>query len=503
MAKMNFDATQHTPPAETTPRQWSVHQQRVFDFVETGVGNAIVTAVAGSGKTTTIVEALNRVNGTSIFLAFNKSIADELKARGVNARTFHSLTYGPVMHARGQNTVEQNKLRKLCDMYMTGEDKELYGTFAQRLVGLARQQGVGFLCPDVPQTWFDICDYHNVEPESEFADIGRGIELASKLLDASNESPMVDFDDMLYFAVKDGLSLQKFDFIFVDEAQDTNAIQRALLRKLMHSGTRIVAVGDPAQAIYGFRGADSNSMDLIRTEFNCTELPLSISYRCPKAVVNYARQWVSHIEPAATAPEGSVDFLGSKWDAGVFQPNDLVVCRTTAPIITLAYALLRARVPVRVMGREIGQGLKNLINKMNARTMSGLVDKLDAYRTREVEKAKAKMEDAKAEAISDRVDAILCLIEGLESESHEVDATINDLMRVIDNLFADGINKTVLSTIHKAKGLEADRVFWLNSSQCPARWARQEWQKQQERNLCYVAVTRAKKALFLIEEKGG
>jgi len=306
---------------------------------------------------------------------------------------------------------------------------------------------------------------------------------------------MVDFDDMLYFAVRDGLVLPKYDFIFVDEAQDTNAIQRAILRKLMNAGTRIIAVGDPAQAIYGFRGADSDSLDLIATEFNCTRLPLSISYRCPQAVVNFARQWVSHIEPAATAPEGSVEMLGTKWDSSVFQANDLVVCRTTAPVITLAYSLLKARVPVRVMGREIGQGLKNLINKQNAHTIDALVEKLEVYRTREVEKATAKMEDAKAEAINDKVDAVLCLIDGLD----EGDRSINSLMSVIDTLFADGVNKTVLATIHKAKGLEADRVFWLNSSACPAKWARQDWQKQQELNLCYVATTRAKSALILIE----
>ena len=91
---------------------------------------------------------------------------------------------------------------------------------------------------------------------------------------------MANFDDLLYLAVKDGISLPKFDFIFVDEAQDTNAIQRALLRKIMKKTSRVVVVGDPAQAIYGFRGADSESMNLIAEEFDCKRLPLSISCRC-------------------------------------------------------------------------------------------------------------------------------------------------------------------------------------------------------------------------------
>jgi superfamily I DNA/RNA helicase len=92
---------------------------------------------------------------------------------------------------------------------------------------------------------------------------------------------------------------------------------------------------------------------------------------------------------------------------------------------------------------------------------------------------------------------VLCLIEGLGENSR----TIPELLRVIDDLFDERRAGVTLATIHKSKGLEADRVYWLNASQCPAQWAKQDWQKQQERNLCYVAATRAKRELVLIEEK--
>jgi superfamily I DNA/RNA helicase len=306
---------------------------------------------------------------------------------------------------------------------------------------------------------------------------------------------MVDFDDLLYLAVKDGISLPKFDFIFVDEAQDTNAIQRALLRKIMKKTSRIVAVGDPAQAIYGFRGADSESMNLIAEEFNAKRLPLSISYRCPSSVVTYAQQWVSHIQAAPGAQAGEVLELGSKWNTDIFQANDLVVCRKTAPLMSLAFRMLRSRVPVMVMGREIGAGLKSLINKMNARDIDNLVTKLEAWRDREVEKATAKKDDAKVEALEDKVGAILCLIDSMSENERTVPALLNTL----DALFADKKNVTVLATIHKSKGLEAKRVFWLDRSQCPAKWVKQDWQKQQEVNLCYVAATRAMESLITIE----
>lgn len=508
MARLDFNASNHKPFGAGAPvaiedqardrsRTWSDYQTRIFDFTENGVGNAIVRAVAGSGKTTTIVEALKRVQGSSLFLAFNKSIADELKSRGVNARTFHSLTYSAVTKFMGVREVDSNKLRKLCDKYMTGVDFEYYATFACRLVGLARQLGIGCLVPDTEQAWMEICVQHDLEPESEFADLGRGIEMAQKLLQVSNTEGGVDFDDLLYLAVKEGIALPKFDFVFVDEAQDTNAIQRALLRKVLHQGSRMIAVGDPAQAIYGFRGADSQSMNLIASEFNCIELPLTISYRCSRAVVNYARTWCPHIEAAPNAPEGEVLEMGTAWNVKTFEPNDMIVCRTTAPIITLAFKLLRAQVPVRVMGREIGQGLKNLINKMNAGNLDHLETKLEAWRDREVEKLTAKMEDAKAEAVSDKVACILCLIDALS----ETERTVFALMQTIDSLFAEGKDQVKLSTIHKAKGLEAKRVYWLNRSKCPSPWARQEWQQEQEEHLCNVATTRAIMSLVIIEEQ--
>jgi len=480
-------------------RNWSDYQQNIFSFIEQGHGNALIEAVAGSGKSTTIIEGMNRVPATqsTIFLAFNKTIADELKGRGVNARTFHSLTYSPVLKSRGAATVDADKLRKLIDANYTGDQRRLYGSFITRLVGLAKQVGVGCLLPDTYQTWLDIVILHDLETDNEEADLDTGIKLSMGLLDHSNASPMVDFDDMLYLAVKDGIKLPTFAVVFVDEAQDTNAIQRAILRKIMGPRSRIIAVGDPAQAIYGFRGADSNSLNLIANEFNCERLPLTVTYRCPTAVVKYAQQWVSHIEAAPGAPEGIVMHMGNDWRVSDFKAGDLVVCRTTRPLIALGFKMLRNRVPVRILGREIGQGLVKLCQKMKVQTVDQLLEKLAQYEERELEKARAKGDEAKMDRIADQCSAIRCIADGMDDGQHAV----ADLTAVIDKLFTSTGAATVLSTIHKAKGLEADTVFWLNRSQCPSKWARQPWQQQQEANLCYVATTRAKTALVTIEEK--
>lgn len=477
-------------------RVWSVFQTAIFNFIaDPNGGNAIVEAVAGSGKSTTIIAGMKKAKGSSVILVFNKSIADELKGKGVNARTFHSLVFGAVMQAKNQRNPDTNKLRDLCRSKLSFEENKLYGTFAQKMVGLARNMGIGCLLPDTVEEWVAIADHHDLEPEHEEADFGEGIEVSRRLLDLCINDPRVDFDDMLYFAVRDQIVLPKFDFVFLDEAQDTNPIQRAIVRKVMKPTSRLVAVGDPAQAIYGFRGASSDALEAIAREFKCITLPLSITYRCPTSVVSYAQQWVSHIQARDNAPEGKVTHLNTKWEPSIFQDQDLVVCRKTAPLITLAFKLIRANVPVMVMGREIGQGLKSLVKKMNALSIDQLQEKLEAFLEREVAKLREKEDEAKIEAITDKVDSLLYLIQGLK----EGRRTIPDLEAGIDYLFANKDRAVIFATIHKSKGLEANRVFWLARSECPSKWARQDWQKQQEDNLCYVAATRAKEELFTME----
>lgn len=505
MANLNINVAgiaPHNPPVDiedqprSTGRVWSPYQQAIFAHIEDpNGGNAIVEAVAGSGKSTTIVEGMKGARGSTIFLAFNKAIAEELKKKGVNARTFHSLVFSPVMRARRQQNPEMNKLRLLCQEHLNDYEFKLYAPFMQKLVGLARGMGIGCLVPNVRSEWLNIVDHHDLEPEHEDADLTRAVDLSMELLDWSCADDRVDFDDMLYFAVRDNLVLNKFDFVFVDEAQDTNPIQRAILRKIMHERSRLVAVGDPAQAIYGFRGADSESLGMIAAEFNCKTLPLSITYRCPTSVVAYARQWVRHIEAADGAKEGLVEHLGTKWEPSFFRAGDLVVSRKTAPLITTAFKFIRANVPVTVMGREIGQGLKTLIKKMKANDVDTLSTRLDEYKIREVKKALVKLDEQKAEAITDRVECIQFMIDGLK----EGYRTIPDLERGIDYLFADKAHAVIFATIHKSKGLEAPRVFWLGRAECPARWARKDWQRQQEINLCYVAATRAMDELYTME----
>lgn len=475
-------------------KSWSPYQESIFAFAALPARGKrlVIKASAGSGKSTTGLELIKRVAGDHIFLAFNKDIVEELKGRGANAATFHSLCFRPVMAARRIRTVDKDKVINCLRDRLSEERFRLYGSFAKKLVGLAKNAGIGCLVDDTESAWDELASHHDLELESEHASWADAIAIARRALDWNNQQGTgADFDDLLYFAVLDGIRLPKFDNVVVDEGQDTNVIQIAIIRKLLKDDSDLYVVGDDAQAIYGFRGADSDALNNIIREFNAVELPLTVSYRCARAIVNYAKQF-GDIEAAPSAAEGTVDTASRKALTDL-TAGDLVVSRCTAPLIEAAYGLLKARVPAYVKGRDIGAGLNYLIDRVNAKGIDRLIEKLNDFTAREVEKAIAKNQEEKAASIQDKTSCVLFLIESLP----ETDRTIPALKRVIEDLFTDKANAVVLSTVHRAKGLEADTVVWLNHDYV-SKWAHQEWQIKQEFNLCFVAATRAKFKLVLV-----
>lgn len=481
----------------------SVHQQRVFDFITDGKGSAIIEAVAGAGKTTTILQALRLIPATKsvIFLAFNRSIAEELKSKvpsHATAATFHSKGMGAWLKFAGKNVkVDASKVRQILRNTLGEEELEMYGSFAAKLVGLAKGAGLGFLVPDTEEQWYELVDHYGMELDTEGAEVARGVSIARRALARSVEvaNVTIDYDDMLYMPLIKNLRFWQHDWVFVDEAQDTNAVQRALLKRMLKPTGRLVAVGDPHQAIYGFRGADSSAMKRMAQAFNCCTLPLTVSYRCPRAVVAAAQEYVTHIEAHPAAPEGTVQQLG-EYGAELFSSKDAILCRNVAPLVDTAYSLMTKGVGCRVLGREIGQGLTNLIGKMKARDIETLETRLASYCEREMAKYLSKDQEQQAQAVEDKVGCITMFINRLP----ENDRTIGRLRGEIEKLFTDnGAGLLTLSTVHKSKGLEWDTVYLLEKDEyMPSKYARQKWQQEQEINLIYVAFTRAKNRLFFI-----
>lgn len=485
----------------------SPQQAAIFNWISNGSGSAVIEAVAGAGKTTTLVEGLRRTTGTVGFCAFNKAIADEIADRvaplGLGTRiktsTLHSFGNSALRSAFPKTKLDRRKLSILSEQLF---EKPWGRQFAATAASMAKQVGIGVICPiDDIREWMHMIDHYSLQDSlPRFVKLEDGIKDAIKLLKASNRncSKMIDFDDMVYIPVLQKLRVKQYDWVFVDEAQDTNLVRRELVKLMLAPNGRLVAVGDSHQAIYGFTGADCESMENIRKEFNATTLPLTITYRCPKSVVNVAHQWVDHIEAAETAPEGTVDSmpLETLLKESAFNPEDAILCRLTKPLVSLAFTLINQGTPCKVEGRDIGQGLKKLIKKWKVESVKELYREVDRWCTKELANAMEHDSGARCENIEDKAATIKVLADQCDPED-----SIEVIYELIDKLFGETNGRKILTlaTIHRSKGREWDRVFVLGMDRfSPCKWARKPWEFVQEDNLCYVQVTRAKKHLTFI-----
>jgi superfamily I DNA/RNA helicase len=307
-----------------------------------------------------------------------------------------------------------------------------------------------------------------------------------------------------------GASFDKHNVVLVDEAQDLSPLQHKMLGKCLHGGSRggrLIAVGDPRQAIYAFRGASHNSMTELQEKFNLRTLPLTVSFRCPQDVVHEAARICEDFEPHPNAPQGLVSTL-QNYTAADFPFGAAVVCRMNAPLVRLGFRLIKSGIGVEMLGRDLGRGLKTLTNKLAGGKDADLdigtfARKLDAWAESERRKAQDREQHDKVERINDKYESINILMDGCDN--------VSELRDAIDNLFSRNSGKITLSTIHRAKGLEWDVVYFLDAHKCPNKRITElanafpdEYADayQQELNMRYVAITRAKRQLTYIYTRG-
>lgn len=507
-------------PPSFTP---SPQQEAVFEYARSGKGSALIVAVAGAGKTTTLVETCKLLYGDVAFAAFNKKIADEIGrkltdagvGKNVKAATFHSFGFQAWRRAAPHVQVEAKKL-DILSKYL-GVPKNLQ-SFVRVLTSIAKQSGVGivtklddYLFYDEIVEHYDLRDklYQKDRPLSrnETDDlVSAGIEWAQRLVITSidEDEKMIDFDDMIFSPLYHKVNFWQHDWMLVDEAQDTNVVRRLLAEAMLKQGGRLIAVGDPKQAIYGFTGASSDALDQIKEHFNTIELPLTVSYRCARSVVAHAQKLVSHIEAHPDAPEGSVSFISEdEFSKLVPGPTDAILCRNTKPLIQLALGYIKKGVAAHVEGRDIGSSLITLARRWTSvRTCEDLQKKLADWSKDEMIRLQERGDEQKIEAMLDRVESLYAIMESLAA-----DDSIQTLVDKINSIFKDTegrfVQSITLSTVHKAKGREWNKV-WIygRNVYMPSPFARQLWQIEQENNLIYVAITRAKRELVEVDLVG-
>jgi DNA helicase-2/ATP-dependent DNA helicase PcrA len=494
----------------------SVYQKIIFEFITKGTGNAVINAKAGSGKTTTLVEAMkllpNKEN--ALFVAFNKAIANELEKKvksldNVKVRTYHGLGFAIFRENYGNRSeIQEYKYVSYINKHISdlSPDAELLGRKKFKLYRQNLKQLVDFARYNLaqsPEEIASLCTKYSIELMYDECDV------VPKILNwGKTNLDSIDYTDMVWLCVENQLETRymKFDYIFIDEAQDSSIMQQALIKKCFKRGTRFVAIGDEFQCINGFAGADSEAFEKFKKEPNTTLLNLPISYRCPSNIIEYVREATGvDMEVAPNAIDGSIAY-----EVSPFAPTsgDMVLCRNTAHLVKLYMKYVKINKKAYLKGRSIAECFKSYIENTDKDRLSldmiedgvfpRLYERLFDSITMLMERDGLDYEDAiNTRIIMDMLDTI----KALEALSEGI-VWSKDLLKKIDVIFTDEETDGVcLSTIHKAKGLEADNVFILCDSLMPSKFATKKWEIEAEQNLIYVALTRPKKTLNYISEK--
>lgn len=501
--------------------------------------NMLITARAGSGKTTVLVELTRRFasqGNTVAILAFAKRDRIALEGRIPDGSAWIKTSNGAGLsilsdYARkcgsgGRVDMNDDVARDFLLSWLkedglipsdVGESWKIPATTYSAIlcaVNGARTVKL-FRAPNVP-TDSDFCDVlERFNTEFQPEELPQIIHYAHRLFRelASLKTMLthgVDFTGQTFLPVYHNLTpAKRYARVLVDECQDQNPYNRALAFAFVAPGGSAIAVGDDAQAIYEWRGADSDAIGEIRKLMGSPiDLPLTVSRRCAKLVIRYAQSLVPDIQALPDAPEGTERHLETT--EALFadlceKRSGLVISRMNAPLVSCCLRLLTRGISAVLMRSNLVSQLMGLIDQISERNdkmiAADLIGRAKEWLSEALAKAaKKRNAESACTILRDKYECIVALA------SDDNVKTARDLKTKLLSLFPktdetpDPNKIVVCSTVHGAKGGEAHRVYIFspenqnNVSVFDAVWG----SARERNNTLYVAVTRCERELVFV-----
>ena len=542
----------------------SSYQNNIIDFFKTHPhDNILVEALAGTGKSFLICLLTEGTKTSDIYVAFNNSIAKEFQEKIKNPKTkvstLHSLGFsimntnlnessnggsrsGGIGVSRGSGSAKAQldnfKIHKIVDD-MISKSYGRYVDFEKRifikdsyvsLYNLCRLR-----CVNMNETWQVHQVIHNYNLFTDYSgndfvspDVStivtwlKEIDKKSKVDFESNHT--IDFTDMLYIThekLKTGEWKVPYwglyTNIYADECQDLSSLQFSLLKYIQRKGGRYVLVGDFRQSIYNFAGADAKSFKTIEKLFSpLTKFELPINYRCPSSHLEKVnKEFNIPIQPRPNAPKGTIKTIEKKDIKKYIKPGDMVISRKNKWFSDVVITLATSGIPIYIEDKEMVESLLKTIKDSKTTTLGGLKIKLekiisDASKSLEkIAQTQTNSNEDETQKVQDfsltnsRIDNINFTLDILKSYQKEFpNASVTNFSNYVSKILNTIPNKDCvrICSVHKAKGLEAENVFVLNEAKVCTDFRNSIEQQEQEKNLSYISITRAKDTLYLVKE---
>jgi len=494
---------------------FSDEQKAIFDFAEHGIQNMIVQAVAGSGKTTTLVECANRIKSDKkvMLLAHNRSTRDTLvekigDKKNIKVYTIHGLAYRMFVEHFGFNpNIDDNKYRNYINKNIDEIGSEAYFSLSKNSRMIYKSNV------------FDLLNKarHNLkkserelkrlaEKKYNMLLVADECAFVNKILEwGFNKTDIVDFQDLLWFPSQYGYFTKIYtsDIIMLDEAQDASIAQQDVISRCFKRETRMFSFGDKDQLINSWAGSDTDSFEHLKdtTQFrrDSIEFPLTTNYRCGTRIIAYAKQYTNNnIHAKDDAQDGSVNFETHIND---IKNGDMVLCRNISPLMDFYRIGVANGKKMCFKGEELGKSLITAIDCSYGNTPKEIIVSLKhrIIATWDFFTEESGL-DKKETMTNPIIISLLDNIKAIENFPKTVE-TREDVEKFINDIFSNEEDGGIqLSTIHRAKGLEADNVFIICPSLIPSRLAESKWEIEEERHLQYVMCTRAKNSLNFVSE---
>lgn len=469
-----------TPTAEQTDILAAVRETNA---------NLIIQARAGGAKTTTLCMIAGALRGSVLCIAFNKEIQLELQRRiptGAQAKTMNAIGYKALW--RFYNTkfkVNTSKIFNICkelaeELTDPEERSDMRENLKEYMDLIRKAMAVGY-SPDLPGVrplvTLDefLAGIEEIPSDLQLEVLNTALRRSFKLM----QDGLIDFNDQIFWpAIMPSISFDTADNLLVDEAQDLSPLNHEILRR-MGRRSRIIAVGDPAQAIYGFRGADQNSMDNLKQMFKMREMGLTICFRSAEDIVKTARFRAPEMQWRPGAPKGLVQTV-TQWRISELQPGDAVICRNNAPLFSLALKMLKAGLYAELSSGDIVKGLVSKMKKLGnlKEPASEILPKVELWAL------EARKKNKNSKTVDDQRECMELFLAEAQ--------TLGEAITLAEQIMQQQ-GRIKLMTGHKSKGLEFDRVWFLD----PFLLSKEG----QDPNIRYVIITRAREELRLIESK--
>lgn len=364
----------------------------------------------------------------------------------------------------------------------------------------------------------------------------------------------IDFDDMIWWPTlhpKEVVWPTKSDFqvVLVDEVQDFNEAQKVMIENLAKNGIRIIMVGDPNQAIYGWRGAlkgFSKIEDLLKTHSSGAEThTLPVNYRSGKKIIDFVnknthvknlmpgREHEGQVNEKVSAREMAQQITDEFHENNSLKEETAFISRSNAPLFGMAIHLLKEGVPFQILGSDFSKEIIDFIyvvsgggnagagrKKVSFLRIRDFLNDMNHYveNQERIHGDKKEKEDHLQEInkLRDALEGFIYYEDGKKSMSNveELCDRIRKIFRPLDPTenpddakAYESINRkrtVFLTTAHRSKGLEFERVNIIDNGKFPAgdRPNPDDWRDQEEHNIKYVAYTRPTHTLNISNDKG-